>query len=368
MTAQRVLAALLFAGIAVMWIPGPIPSALLQMALLTAACVSVLRNGWRGGPLIYTLLAAAAWGCLQLALGSAAYARATLEKTLDWTAWLAAAYLAARVFSFKPHALWFSNSLAIFGGIMAASALIIRYTLRTPWMGPFVYENQYAAFIELTLPPALAAAFDPARRTWAATLAAVMIGSVLVSGSIAGAGIVMVETAVVIAMLQSAAKLPWRTFGAGLAALAILVLTVGAITGWSALDADLRRTAPYQMRRTLAESTLEMAYDRPLLGVGLGTWSAVYPSYARFDDGMFDNQAHNDWLQWLAEGGAPFFALMLAMAWIIARGAWRNLYGLGLVFVLAHCLLEYHFQQRPAFGCLYFAIAGAVCTRSHHTS
>jgi hypothetical protein len=49
-----------------------------------------------------------------------------------------------------------------------------------------------------------------------------------------------------------------------------------------------------------------MIHDRLWAGLGLGTWSAAYPAYASYDDGTFVNQAHNDWLQWGAEGGLPF--------------------------------------------------------------
>lgn len=142
--------------------------------------------------------------------------------------------------------------------------------------------------------------------------------------------------------------------------MAALVAVVGAITGWQALEKDLHRETPLELRCLLTRATLEMAAARPWTGYGLGTWSTVYPGYAAFDDGVFDNQAHNDWVQWLAEGGVPFLAILLAMTVTVAASAVRSLWGIGLLFVLAHCLIEYHFQQRPGFGCLFFAIAGSV--------
>jgi hypothetical protein len=37
--------------------------------------------------------------------------------------------------------------------------------------------------------------------------------------------------------------------------------------------------------------------------------------------------------------------------------AWRTGWAVGLAFVLLHCGIEYHFQQRPVFGAVYFTLA-----------
>jgi O-antigen ligase len=363
MTKPRLLAVLLFAGIATLWVPGRWAYAALQVTLLLAASVSIVRNGWQGTPLIYALCAATVWGLVQLAAGTTVYARATLEKTLDWAVWLASAYLASSVYRNREAAARFARWLAVFGGALASAALVIRYAFHTSWMGPFAYDNQYAAFVALALAPAVVAVLGTRKRTVAAVLAAIMIGSVVISGSVAGAVIVVVEPVVVLALLRWRTGLSLRHAGAAMAVLAALVAVVGAIAGWQALEKDLHREAPLELRRLLTKATLEMAAARPWTGYGLGTWSTVYPAYAAFDDGVFDNQAHNDWAQWLAEGGVPFFAIMLAIAASIMMGAWRNPWGVGVLFVLAHCLIEYHFQQRPGFGCLFFGLAGSICVR-----
>jgi O-antigen ligase len=90
----------------------------------------------------------------------------------------------------------------------------------------------------------------------------------------------------------------------------------------------------------------------------LGTWSQVYPGFARYDDGTFVNQAHNDWAQWTAEGGILLLALMLFVAIRVLRPAWRSVWGLGMVAVLAHCLVDYPMQQRPALATLFFVMLG----------
>jgi O-antigen ligase len=101
-----------------------------------------------------------------------------------------------------------------------------------------------------------------------------------------------------------------------------------------------------------------MVADRPITGFGLGTWPLVYPGYARFDDGSFVNQAHSDWAQWASEGGLPFFALLLVLAAAAARPAARSLWGLGIMTVFVHCLVDYPMQQRPALAAFFFAMLG----------
>ena len=103
-----------------------------------------------------------------------------------------------------------------------------------------------------------------------------------------------------------------------------------------------------------------MIRDRPWTGFGLGTWPIVYPRYASFDPGVFLNQAHNDWLQWAAEGGLPFvllFAIFTALLW---KRAIPSIYGLGTVAFLLHALVDYPMQQRPALAAWFFAIAAAA--------
>lgn len=369
----RALAALAFTGILTLWVPGRWAYTALQIGLFAAAAQCLFRRGSRVPAVVWLLAATVAWGGVQLVIGSTVYARATLDRVLDWTAWLAASYAASQVFASRASAVRFQKSLAVFGGVLAAVSLVARHTSATskvfwlfngeaegPWMGPFIYENQYAAFIELALPPALLLAFSRTSPMAALALAAVMIASVFVSGSVAGTGILLVETLVVLAILKWRAPLGWRRIGAAVTGLAALVAVFGTVAGWDVLVAELRRREPYEMRRLTALSSIEMAADRPWTGSGLGTWQVVYPAYARFDDGLFDNQAHNDWVQWAAEGGVPMLALMAALAAAMAPGAVRSVWGIGLLFVLAHCVVEYHFQQRPGFGCLYFLVAGIV--------
>jgi O-antigen ligase len=103
-----------------------------------------------------------------------------------------------------------------------------------------------------------------------------------------------------------------------------------------------------------------MVRERPLAGFGLGTWAEAYPKYARFDDGNFVNQAHDDWAQWAVEGGVPLFVAMLAIVGMVGRGALRSLWGIGLMAVFLHAVVDYPFEQRPALAVYIFGLMGVV--------
>jgi hypothetical protein len=95
-------------------------------------------------------------------------------------------------------------------------------------------------------------------------------------------------------------------------------------------------------------------------GCGLGTWSTVYPEFARFDVHVFVNQAHCDWLQWTAEGGIALPLLAVAMLTVVLRAARREWWVVGLAVVWLHGFFDYPMQQTPALASLQIAFFGAA--------
>jgi hypothetical protein len=79
------------------------------------------------------------------------------------------------------------------------------------------------------------------------------------------------------------------------------------------------------------------------------------------------NQAHNDWVQWADEGGLPFLALLLAIAVWSVGPAVQSLWGVGILCVWIHGLLDYPMQQRPALAAFFFALLGALSTYKTQT-
>src|SRR5262249_38001593 len=136
----------------------------------------------------------------------------------------------------------------------------------------------------------------------AAVASAFIYASVVVTGSRAGTIWVSVE-----ALVLTAAALRQKTCRYR------LVLTVAAgmvlcslAAGWEYVWFRFHAADPFAFRREMAAASLLMIKTRPLTGFGLGTWPVVYPAFAPFDPpDFFMNHAHNDWLEWIADGGLP---------------------------------------------------------------
>lgn len=130
------------------------------------------------------------------------------------------------------------------------------------------------------------------------------------------------------------------------------------MAGWADLWERLAGVDPLaDLRWPLMRSTWEMAMAHPWTGTGLGAWPEVYPEYARFDIGLYANQAHCDWLQWAAEGGMVMAVLLagLLAAWTPALV--RSVWGVGFLVVCVHGAMDYPFHQLPAFTTFLFAAA-----------
>ena len=87
---------------------------------------------------------------------------------------------------------------------------------------------------------------------------------------------------------------------------ALLLAVFTAVVGWGKVWERLQTPDPFANRREFAISSMRMISARPWFGFGLGAWPVVYPAYAIVDTGKFANRAHDDWLEWTAEGGLPF--------------------------------------------------------------
>jgi O-antigen ligase len=55
--------------------------------------------------------------------------------------------------------------------------------------------------------------------------------------------------------------------------------------------------------------------------------------------------AHNDWLEWAAEGGLPYALAWLVVAVSVVRPAVRSMWGLGVLAVFLHAFVDYPFAR-----------------------
>jgi O-antigen ligase len=198
-----------------------------------------------------------------------------------------------------------------------------------------------------------------------------MFASVAASGSRAGTLLVAAEAVAVPALVWFQGG--WFRGKSGsrpLATIVPLLILTGALTavaGGGIVWDRLWENEPLALRRHYLEASLQMARERPWTGFGLGTWPHVYPAYARVDNGMFANRAHNDWAEWAAEGGIPFAAAMLLLAAGSVPPAVRSVWGIGLISVAAHALVDYPFARLPQ-AAWWFAVLALVCAlpRQNH--
>ncbi|HTS25100.1 MAG TPA: O-antigen ligase family protein [Bryobacteraceae bacterium] len=363
--APAALAAIIFFGILTLWVPAYYPIAVFQAATFALASVAAWRGrhslprfAWPAVPFACGVL----WGVIQWISGHTAYGFQTRLAILKWAAFLCVFLLGTSWFReagtrhrFLSAMLWFGFLLSILATVQSFSAKgRVFWLFETPYtdfvMGPMLSSNDYAAFIEALLPAALYEAMCRRRGTLLhSTMAAVMYASVIVSASRAGVALTTAEMVLVPLLVWVRREPIGASTGVRSLRIAILVVVLVAVVGAGPLWNRILEPDPMAGRREFAQSSWQMAISHPWMGVGLGTWSTVYPAYALVDLGMTVNEAHDDWLQWTAEGGFPFGVMMVSLFLWSLRPAFRSVWGLGVIAVFLHALVDYPFA-RPALG------------------
>ena len=375
------LAIVLFVSILLLWAPGRWAMSLYQTGVLGLTILCILRSDrFRTSFPLYPLAGAVAWGLAQLALGRTIYRWETLTAVLTWTTQLACFWLGLQALARERSRSRFLQLVFYFGFALAVVSTLQLFTSggNVYWifpsgykdlvLGPFVYHNQFAAFVELVFPLAVVAALrDRQRALVYAGMAAALYASVVASASRAGVALLTGELIAILALALARKQISTRAAGLVTICFAGLVICFGAVVGWQTLWNRLQRPDLFETRRELLWSSLEMIRERPGMGFGLGTWSTVYPAHAYYDDGLFANQAHNDWAQWAAEGGLPFFFLMLSIATWSLRPAADSQWGVGIVAIFLHCTVDYPIQ-RPALGGFFFVLLGALAAQANESS
>lgn len=230
--------------------------------------------------------------------------------------------------------------------------------------GPFAYWNNFAEFVELSLPVTLWRGLGSRRPDIPFLLcAAVQLGAVVASGSRAGTVLVILELIFVIALTYGRNRNKALLLGCGLAVLLSVVFVYAA--GFETLIAKLQQNDQLAVRRNIDKSSIAMIRARPLTGWGLDSYVPVYRMFARYDDGTYVNRAHNDWLQWAAEGGIFFSGAMVAILLWSIRPAIRSGWGIGLIAVCIHALVDYPFARFGVCG-WYFCLLGMLTAARLH--
>ncbi|WP_309396691.1 O-antigen ligase family protein [Cerasicoccus maritimus] len=244
--------------------------------------------------------------------------------------------------------------------------------------GPFVYRNQAAAYLYLTMGLGFAMFLHFLRRGenrsgvhWLALIfsLACLLGLVLCpsrGGWIGGASVLLVF----LILLPFAIR--WRE-GFSKPALVVSGLLIAGVTGigfWIARDFDFSQMAKkwadvqsgesvsLKSRMLLSEMTWDMFEDKPWIGWGAGSFRYKYHYYAlaypeiyfigkthwkKYGElTMYYRQAHNDHFQFLAEYGVVGYGIMVlyCVSWVVYVFTCRTasidclmVIGIGVVFV-----------------------------------
>jgi O-antigen ligase len=282
------------------------------------------------------------------------------------TALFIALLIAASFLTGSEKLTWLRNFLIFFGLGLAVFGLAQYFTWNGKYywvvepsippsspFGPFVNHNHFAGYMEMIVPiPAALILMRVVRGELSIVYGfATVIMAVAAIASLSRGGMISLAAGLIFVVAfgikpaaegvrlgdggKSLLKLPLAVSRAG--ALAVIVLTIGVGVSWVGADPVIRRVekselivdAPskdpgketfFQSRGWIWRDTAAMIRDNWVTGVGLGAYQTAYPIYSKRDGTLLVSQAHNDYLQILADCG--IFGAIIAL-WFIYL-VWRD--------------------------------------------
>lgn len=273
--------------------------------------------------------------------------------------------------------LWIAISGAIVSSLGIAQAWGIDIPILVPTGGPgstFGNKNMAAQYLLFVLPANLYLFISTAERKkewFYAALAALTATYFVYTGTRAAWGSAMVATLSMGLLLKKwKARSQIHDLNHGkrpfLLGIMLFVLVMNSVPRYlvpsfhliglpSPIDrlgsmVDLERDESARARFAIWINTLGMVRDHPLLGVGIGNFQFNYPLYAHrvvkdpsFSAEVTAKEAHNDYVQLLAESGILGFGAFLWILTLLARRFWfvltRAEDGFPVVLVIGFSLL-----------------------------
>lgn len=345
----------------------------------------------RWNPLFGPMLAFGAIVALQLIFRITAYWHDTFTSALLYLAYALLAFLVTQSMQRSSQAKTLALVISSYGVLLALFALLQSlsgttklYWLRTPrsggWIyGPYVNHNHYAGLMEMLVPIPLVLCQTRFAQGWlskaAIAAAAIMTGTIFLSGSRGGMLAVVAEMALLgLVVLRS-----WRSPRASAGLGAFLAIVIGLLVWIGGGELSKRLQSIHTETKTeisggtrsfLNKDSLHMAAAKPILGWGLGNFPVAYPQFRSFYTDFFVNAAHNDYLQLLAETGGVGFLTMLWFLWLLYRNAFRKLTNwpedmngaialaamMGCTGILVHSFLDFNLQI-PANAAWFYVLS-----------
>jgi O-antigen ligase len=326
------------------------------------------------------------------------------QERLFWYVALFAGFLVARRRCFDPDiARLYRNALfalflalATFGLIYAATSNGKLYWVRGTMgiarpFGPYVNPTNFAAVMELAIPWLIGFTLlnlqrmrgmplSSLRSPLAASTVLLCLMAAVASAS-KGSALLLLASLVMLGLLM-ARRLKTKLAVAGGALLMVLVMV--PLLSHTPLGARVRQFMEMTGgsyveigRLTSWKAATGMVADFPVTGSGFGSFRDVFPGYMPSGESARWAQLHNDYYEFLVEGGIIAGLLLLWLIWnfwsrVLRRrclklGEQMDLEAIGLLIGLGalsiHALFDFN-HQIPANGLLFVILAAMAAARS----
>ena len=333
---------------------------------------------------------------VQIVLGASAYRHDTIAGALLYCAYAMLCFLAGQTLLRSSQARKVAVLLGLYGFAISAFALVysLSYNGKLYWLyplshggavyGPYVNHNHYAGLMEMLVPIPLVLALTrlagERERIAAGIAAAIMVGTIFLSGSRGGMIAIFVELVVItVVLLRQRVSLFRHNKGVQVAVMATFAAVLVGLLWWvggkeltsrvSSIATETHTELSGGMRLSIDRDAFRMFRKRPVLGWGLGTFPIVYPQFRSFYTTFFVNEAHNDYLQLLSEMGLLGLGTMVWFLIVLYRHAIRKMDNwtsdvsgavtlactLGIAGIMVHSLLDFNLQV-PANAALYYVL------------
>ncbi len=344
----------------------------------------------RGNPLFVPMAVFGLLILVQIFFHRSAYPHDTISEAMLYAAYGMLCFLSSQLLVRSSQARKLGVTLAIYGFTVALLALLQGiasngklYWVRQPrlggWIyGPYVNHNHYAGLMEMLLPIPLVISFShlvhERERLTAGIGAAVMTGTVFLSGSRGGMLAVIAEFIFLAILMARQKKGSRAAVGVGVFAIVLfsLLTWLGGkelTTRVFSISTETRTEISGGVRLNIDRDSFAMFRRKPLLGWGLGTFPVVYPGFRSFYTNFFVNEAHNDYLQLLTETGIVGVGVMLWFLVALYRAAMKKISGwtssvtgsvtlaciLGTTGILVHSFVDFNLQI-PANAALFYVL------------
>ncbi len=289
----------------------------------------------------------------------------------------------------------FGFVLALFGLMQYFLNPYVIYWVREPKQaqpfGPYINRHHFAGYMELALAMPLgllfSGAIDRDRVPLYAFFTLIMSVALVMTNSRGGIISLVAEILFLVVIAAGVGRESGREVGgrvraaaarvafafALLVTLFLFALYSGGEQSLSRLVGSINDADPTTGRAHFWKGAVEIIKDHPLLGTGLGSFSAVYPRYDTGNGAYRLEQAHNDYLQIVSDGGIVAALLGLVFVAVLFRQGFARLHSrdkfrrgvalgalTGCAGVLVHSLFD--FTLHTTANALLFLLLAALAT------